>query len=335
MTGSKDLLQLFGIDVNQALQRCKILAGSVFKRYGVIAEKSGISFDDFWSMCAEKLYKEFTKMQKEKKEKKICISHNFVKKMFSHLFIDEIRELNPDYRARNKQVGRLVNIICYSDELIKKRCRLLGILDEELDLMGKDELALASTELKLPKLNFSEPQSNETSEKKKAKSPWIKEVDMLIFLFQLLRRVKLTTKENLVQFIWSKYWHLYPNEVHISDVMRNDNEVADDDDKTDPYLLGFRPAKEHYRMARELYEKMVPDIRSFHYYHVVKDYSLNKSATCIEIKYNDVKKIEESHQSLIKRFFFQKKNDVEPGEMTTILTYISDFIRKEIEEVAA
>jgi len=226
----------------------------------------------------------------------------YIRKVFENLLREKAETFKPGFRARKKQVERVLKQRCLSS--CRRFCGCWKL--EEFRHIP----CAAGAALRVPR---AVPPRSPGS-----RSAAIKDRDMAEYLTSLLEAVGGMARHEDVLSHVVQVFHLYAVRTVALPASRNGAEMPLEDDT----LL----SPDHELMARELLEGMQPAMIDLHYCRVVKELTIAETARFMGCSTGTVYNREKRYREYIMKYFQKRGSLPIPEEMEAVLRVVSEKI---------
>ncbi len=233
---------------------------------------------------------------------------NYLRKVFENLLIDTMETLAPGFRARRKQVERVLKNRCL--DTCRRFCKCWKLKE----LRGKvskpaylERLMEIASSIPAPEVKYAK--------KSGSRAPSVSDRDMEEFLVRLLETVGGMAKRDDIVRVITKKFNLYSVKV---DGMPTDEEGEEISLEDDTIL-----SPEHEVMAREILGKMDEDMLTVHYCWMVQGMSTEQIAAKTGWSIGTVHNRKKRYKKYIAKYFVSDKEVFPYDESKAIMRAVS------------
>ena len=235
----------------------------------------------------------------------------YIRKTFENLLHEKAGSFSPAFRARQKQMQRVLRPLCIAS--CRKFCgcwKLNEFRSKICSPASLEKLNQAASTIPAP-----QPQIPKNPD---ARVPSIKDSDMGEYLKSILLAVGgMARHKDMVSVVVSK---LADPPLRISEMPK------DQADADPPFSEELLLSPDHDAMARELFEGMSQDMIDIHYYRIAKGYSIPETAKAMNKSVGTIHNREKSYKQYLMAYFVDGGQSFSSEEMNAIMSLLTDLI---------
>lgn len=237
----------------------------------------------------------------------------YTRKIFENLLRETAEACSPGFRARRKQVERVLKKRCLSTCRTMCRCWKLSEFRHKVCAPAEPhKLAEAALSLAAP-----EPRPSAHSA---SRAPSVKDEDMADYLTNLLRKVGGMARHQDVLSVITRRYNLYP--VRVGPLPPEERETPFSDD--DEWLL----SPEHELMAEEIFGGMDAHMIDVHFYRVAREMTIAESARRAGCSTGTLYNREKAYKEYLRAYFQERGSFPATEEMEAVLRIVSVKVRE-------
>lgn len=284
---------------------------SVFQPFSraALTERGSIDLESFMDFCWEKL-------ENGKLVLKLCDLtfendihfKRYVRKVFENLLREKTTALSPGFRARKKQVERVLKRECVP--MCRKMCGCWKLSEFRTENCAPADAGLlmdSAASIPIPELK---PPGNPEQ-----RAPSMRDKEMARYLVTLLRAVGGMARHEDVLTLVSRQFNLYP--IRIEPMPEDQNNAA---------LLPHQElflSPDYELMAEELVKGMNSAMAAVHYFRVAKEMTIAETARHTAWSAGTVYNRERAYKEYIRRYFQGREEFLTPEEMEAVMQIVS------------
>lgn len=237
----------------------------------------------------------------------------YTRKTFENLLREKAEELSPGFRARKKQVERVLKKRCLS--ICRKMCgcwKLSELRNKACEPADEGQIMEAAASLPIPELK---PAKNPGS-----RAASLSDDQMAQYLTTILRAVGGMAKHKDVLSLISRQFNLFSIRI---EPMPPDETEAKPLGENDLFL-----SQDHELMAREILDGMDSDMIDVHRFRVAKEMTIAETARQTGWSTGTVHNREKTYREYIRAYFQGKGELLMWEEMETVMRIVSREVAK-------
>ncbi len=235
----------------------------------------------------------------------------YVRKVFENLFREKVSRFSPGFRARQKQVDRVLRVLCVPS--CRRFCscwRLKEFAGKPCSPASLARLSQAASTIPIPR-----PIATKGTD---TRYPPIRDRDMARFLLSVLRAVGgMATHQDMLALITTQF-NLAA--IHVEQDSEGEDRLGAKD--LDEVILG----PDHEAMAKEFVKGMNQDMIDIHYCRVAKDYTIAQTAKAMNKSIGTVHNRERAYRRYIAQYFTRGDELMSTEEMSAIMTLVTKYV---------
>jgi len=290
----------------------RIMKG-VYRDLGhIVAGPMGLDLDTFMNYC-------WSRLEDDKLIYKLAdISFDsdthflrYVRKVFENLFREKASRFSPGFRARQKQMERVLRPLCVPS--CRRFCgcwRLKETIGKPCSPASFADLSKAIFTIPVPR-----PKAIRSTDKR---YPPLRDKDMAVYLLSVLRCVGgMATHQDMLALIIKQF---VVSAIHVQQDAQCEDRLKGND--PDELILG----PDHEAMAKEFIRGMDPDMIDIHYFRIAKDYTIAQTAKAMNKSIGTVHNREGSYKRYISRYFTKGDESMSTQEMSAIMALVTKHV---------
>ncbi len=241
---------------------------------------------------------------------------NYTRKAFENLLKEMLSTYSPGFRARQKQIERVLMPIC------ARSCRKFCGCWKLTELRGKVCLLVSKDQLK--QIAASIPAPRFTAQRNlDSRAPSMRDNHMALYLCSILKAAGgLVKQEDLLAVITSQL-----NILGVREYTPLDDGTQQDFSSAESVILGA----DHEAMAMEIVQGMDHDMMEIYYYRIAKELTIQQTARLIGKSLGTVHNREASCRKYLARYF-TKDEWCSMEEMSAVLNFVTGLVLRIKEE---
>jgi len=235
----------------------------------------------------------------------------YIRKVFENLLRERAGGFSPGFRARQKQMERVLKPLCIPSCRIFCSCwKLNEFRSRTCTPASLEHLHKAASTIAVPKTQIQKTPD--------ARCPSIKDRDMGEYLKSLLLAVGgMARHKDMLAVVVSQ---LGVAAVRISQIPEDKN------DPEPPSPGETLLSADHDAMARELLEGMTEDMIDIHYYRIARCYSIPETAKAMNKSVGTIHNREKSYKQYLMAYFVDGGLSLSTEEMNAVMALLTNQI---------
>ncbi|RLB15131.1 MAG: hypothetical protein DRG82_12285 [Deltaproteobacteria bacterium] len=271
--------------------------------------ESDFGLESFMNFCWEKLENEqFAYKLSDLTFENDTHFLRYTRKIFENLLREKTAVFSPGFRARKKQLERVLKRACLS--MCRKMCgcwKLAEFRTEICEPADADQLMEAAATIPTPELK---PPKNPGE-----RAPSIRDKEMARYLTTLLRAAGGMARHGDILTLLSRQFNLYTIRIEPMPVEEKHAELFRDQE----VLL----SPDHELMAKEIFGGMDSDMVDVHYYRVAVEMTIAETARQTGWSAGTVYNRERRYKEYLRSYFNRKGEFATPEEMEAVMQIVS------------